>query len=254
MDLALFTPGAYIWPVYRNFEAFIASLGAPADAADSIADSNAYPARHYTESGLADMPERVSQRLTSLHRELYRALLRPSELFDGEERSLPELFWSDLADTPAGGLLNAFYFYFIGRPATALPVTDGLAVLRAAFFNHEAALPELWLSSALERLKHLRASREVVTEHFNAPPSARSRDLAFALVSESGRSHLGAAWTTGRIRRTTTGLLAVDVEIGVEPALAADAGQLERVRPQLAADVRANLERIFAWPRETEAA
>src|SRR5947208_1182990 len=43
MQFAIFTPTAALWPVLRNFDVFIASLGTPRADASEIAGSGLYP-------------------------------------------------------------------------------------------------------------------------------------------------------------------------------------------------------------------
>jgi hypothetical protein len=247
MELALFTPGAYIWPLHRNFEGFIAALGEPvADCAD-IFHSPHYPARHFTETGFSGMSERTSQRLIELHHDLYSALLRPVEFYAGSGQTLPELFWPDLAPTPAGDLLDAFYFKFTGMPVAGLSAVDGLNVLRSAFFNHEAALPELWLGNTLTNLAPLRQVRAELTASWTVHGGARLRDLAFALITSQGRSHLGAAWLSGRLRRESDGHLCATVQIGIEPGLASEPSRLTAVQPQLEHEAQAAVAHVFGW-------
>jgi hypothetical protein len=247
MELALFTPGAFTWPLHRNFEGFIAALGEPvADCAD-VFTSPHYPARHFTELGFSTMPARTNQRLLQLHHDLYHALLRPVEFYAGSPEPLPGLFWPDLAPTPIGNLLDAFYFVFTGAPAGALSAVDGLNVLRSAFFNHEASLPELWLGHTLENLAPLRRYREELSASWTIQGGAKIRDLHFGLITECGRSYLGAAWLSGRLRRDQAGHLIATVRIGIEPGLAAEPEQLAQAKPRLEGEARAALAKVFGW-------
>ena len=111
MKLALFTPGAYVWPVERSFEGFIHSLGGYGTDADSVATSTAYPADSLADHQ-AEMPAALSARLVQLHRDLYDALLLPMEYFRGSELSLADKFYPDLAGTRVGALVNALMFFF----------------------------------------------------------------------------------------------------------------------------------------------
>ncbi len=247
MELALFTPGAYAWPLHRNFEGFIAALGEPvADCADVFASPH-YPARHFTELGFSRMSGRTNQRLLELHHALYQALLRPVELYAASSQTLPELFWPDLAPTPVGDLLDAFYFFFSGAPASALTAVDALNVLRGAFFNHEAALPELWLGHTLENLAPLRRHREEASFSWTVQSGVRLKDLSFALIAERGRSYFGTAWLSGRLRRDPAGHLLASVHYGIEPGLAADPAQLALARPLLEAEARTAVQQVFGW-------
>ena len=113
MKFAIFTPTAALWPVLRNFDVFIASLGAPRADASDIASSSLYPLT--PREVLPQYDAALEQRLSALHRELYTALLRPSETFAGEQRSMADVFWPDLRGTSIGALLEAFYYYFLRR-------------------------------------------------------------------------------------------------------------------------------------------
>jgi hypothetical protein len=254
MELALFTPGAFIWPLHRNFEGFIAGLGEPVAGCASVFESPHYPARHFTETGFTGMSGRTSQRLIELHRDLYSALLRPVQYYAGVKESLSSLFWPDLAPTPAGELIDAFYFEFIGAPVAALTAVEALNVLRAAFFNHEAALPELWLGDTLANLAPLRKPRAELAANWTVHGGAKLRDMAFTIITERQRSHLGAAWLAGRLRREPGGHLRAEVKLGLEPGLAADSAQVERVRARLEAEAQAAVAQVFGWPAGEAAA
>ena len=254
MELALFTPGAYAWPLHRNFEGFIAALGEPVVDCEDVFSSPHYPARHFTELGFSRMSGRTNQRLLQLHQTLYQALLRPVEVFGGSKQALPELFWPDLVSTPVGDLLDAFFFHFTAAPASALSAVEGLNVLRVAFFNHEAALPELWLGHTLENMSKIRRHREESGTTWTVPGSARLKDLTFTLVTERSRSHFGAAWLTGRLRRDTTGHLLATVKFGIEPGLASEPVLLEQAKPRLEAEARQAVSQVFGWQEEEGAA
>src|SRR5688500_15759575 len=150
MKLALITPSAALWPVLRNFDVFIAALGAPRANAGAIEDSPLYPLEP-RELLPAYAPE-LEHRLSELHRELYSALLRPSEAFAQSEQSIADAFWPDLRGTSIDALLEAFFYYFLRRVASDVTVSAGLSVLRAVFFNHAASDPSLWLHAAEQRL------------------------------------------------------------------------------------------------------
>jgi hypothetical protein len=246
MQLALFTPGAYIWPVHRSFEAFIASLGTPANGANLLAGSPAYPARQFTDSALHGLPPELDRRLTSLHRAIYTALLRPVAFFRREPSSFVQYFMPDMLGTAAVDLVSAFTYYFVRRPATELGVVSGLSVLRAVFFNHEAAEPGLWLHNSLKRLEDERAPARPFAIQFSAPAQAREQQLAFTLVSDRLRPAGGSGWITGSLRRHTDGLVRVqaecelDLSLDTPPALAAAAPQLEQ-------EIRQAVGSVFGW-------
>src|SRR5262249_55854516 len=159
--------------VHRNFEAFVASVGAPAFDAVDIGSAPCYPARVRTDSAVHAMPPRLDSRLTLLHRELYDALLRPTEYFVRAERTFADLFWPDLRHPQVEALFEALLFFFIHRTLDALPVRTGLNALRAVFFNHEAAEPALWLAATRNRLTAERADWPAYRVNLNAPPAAR---------------------------------------------------------------------------------
>jgi hypothetical protein len=249
MQLALFTPGAFIWPVHRNFEAFVVSLGAPAlDAAD-IDSAPCYPARIRTDSAVHALPPRLDERLTLLHRELYDALLRPAEYFAAEQRSFADVFWPDLRSTAVDALFEALIFFFLRRTLDGLPVRTGLNALRAVFFNHEAAEPALWLAAARERLAAERQGWPAYPVNITAPPAARVQDLAFCIHTGRFRPPQSAGWVTGQIRREFDGRLRVDAQCGLDPALDARerAPQLAQHGPVLQAEVAQALRRVFGW-------
>ena len=152
MRLALFTPVAYIWPVHRSFEAFLASLAMPARDAQDVASSPLYPATVQADSPPQGLPPRLDERLLRLHRSLYDAMLRPLGFFAREHAGFSDYFYADLHGTAFELLLSAFVFHFIRREARTLPVATGLTVFRTTFFNHEASEPAHWVDTALSRL------------------------------------------------------------------------------------------------------
>jgi hypothetical protein len=246
MQLALFTPGAYIWPVHRSFEAFIASLAAPATGANLLSDSPAYPARQFTDSALHGLPPALDRRLVSLHRTIYTALLKPVAFFRREPRTFVQYFMPDLLGTPAVDLVSVFTYYFVRRPATELGVVAGLAVLRAVFFNHEAAEPSLWLHNSLKRLEAERASGTPFEISFSAPASAREHQLAFSLISDRQRPAGGAAGIIGALRRHSDGLVRVQAECELDPSL--DTPQaIAAAAPHLEREVREAVGCVFGW-------
>jgi len=254
MELGLFTYGAYLWPVHRNFEAFIAALGSPADTADSIADSQVYPAQMSPETaadGLS-LPPRLDQRLARLHRDLYDALLRPIELVAGEERSFADFFWPDLRGSAIDSLLGAFTYVFVRRVPADMPVAAGLSVLRAVFFNHEVDEPAIWLGTAAQRLATERAQISERRLDFVAPGWCKVQDLAFVAVGERDRPAGGPGWITGGIQRRDDGHCHVRAEYGLgagwdESTAGADA------LPGLDAEARATVEAVFGWNQEPAA-
>jgi hypothetical protein len=254
MELALFTYGAYIWPVHRNFEAFIAALGFPADTADSLADSSVYPAqlRPTIAAGDAPLPPRLDQRLAGLHRDLYDALLRPIELAVREQRSFADFFWPDLRGTAIDSLLGAFTYMFVRRVPAEMPVAAGLSVLRAVFFNHEVDEPAIWLGTAVQRLAAERAQTTERGLEFTAPGWTRVQDLAFVVVGERDRPAGGPGWITGSIQRLEDGLCHVRAEYGLgagwdEGAVGSDA------LTRLDTEAQATIESVFGWRQESAA-
>lgn len=252
MQLALFTPGACIWPVYRNFESFIAALGTPDTGAQSVSASLLYPARQRSDSAVQGISPEMDRRLTRLHRELYSALLRPAAYFKGEQRLFADVFWPDLRHTAVDALFEALAFYFTGRVLHEIDVPRGLSLLRAVFFNHEAADPELWLSATAQRLQAERRELPLHQGSFNAPPTARVEDLAFCIHGAAGRPALSAGWVCGEIRRQFDGRLRIDYRCGREPGLA-DEQHYARQRAALDAAAAAQLRTVFGW-REARAA
>jgi hypothetical protein len=248
MQLALFTPGAYIWPVQRSLEAFLASLAIPARDELSILDSPLYPAAQAAAELLAGLPSRLDARLFELHRDLYYAMLRPSRSFRSETRCMADYFWEDLREAGIGALLETFMAYFTQRTGEGLSVAGGLSVVRAVFFNHEAAEPEHWLYSSLRRTAHLRAGIDRHDCVFTAPARARTHDLAFGIHDGLHRPPASAGCITGAVRRQPDGLCRVEAGFGVDPSLSGDPHR-EHVLQEASGEVRAVVERIFGWDR-----
>jgi hypothetical protein len=246
MDLALFTDGAYIWPVYRNFEAFVAALGVPGCAAEGLAAATIYPARARTDSAVHGVSEALDRRLESLHRELYDALLRPVEMYAAEPRPLAEAFWPDLRGTNVDRLFAAFMYFFVHRSPAEMPVAMGLKVLRSVFFNHEAVEPTLWLVSALERVSAERRRLEARQAEFAIPETSRIHNLAFTLLMDNLRPTGGPGWLTGRITRKPDGTGRVRVVYGLDPSLQGVAVP-DDVLARLDAEAWAGLARVFGW-------
>ncbi|MBN2080715.1 hypothetical protein JW859_00770 [bacterium] len=246
MDLALFTDGAYIWPVYRNFEAFIAALGVPGCDAEGLDAAPIYPAHERTDSAVHGVSDALDRRLETLHRDLYDALLRPVEMFEREPRPLAEVFWPDLRGTNVDRLFAAFMFFFVHRSPAELPVTMGLKVLRSVFFNHEAVEPSLWLTSALERVGAERRQLVARQAEFKIPETTRIHNLALALVLDSRRPAGGPGWLTARITRKSDGAARARVTYGLDPSLHGVALP-QAVLARLDADAWAGLARVFGW-------
>jgi hypothetical protein len=244
MRLALFTPGAYIWPVHRSFEAFLASLAMPACDAADIISSPAYPAVIQADSPPQGLPPRLDERLIRLHRELYDAMLRPLSSFRREQRGFTECFWADLQGTAFDALLNAFLYYFLRREAAGMPVVTGLSVFRTVFFNHEAAEPAHWLYTAEQRLAAERDQAPVFSAVFRAPMHTRVQDLAFVINSALDRSPSGPGWITGKITRGLDGLCLVRCECGID-AGALSAG--EAWQKGYREEIRRSVARVFGW-------
>lgn len=262
MQLALFTPAGYVWPVLRNFEVFIAKLGAQPRlsplsqaartigalaAAEASEATPLYPATDAAELGQFAVEPRVSRRLEQLHRELYEALLRPSELFLNSHKGMADTFWPDLRDTHIERKLEAFFFFYLRRTIRHVSLLEGLAVLRATFFNHEAVEPEHWLYTTQERLASLAAPDPLLSSTFNAPVGTRCEDLAFVLNTDQDRPPNSPAWITGSLKRGADGLLQVRTQCGIDPWLAQNAGELEVARAFMEAEIYASLSYIFGW-------
>jgi hypothetical protein len=193
--------------------------------------------------------KRLDQRLSLLHREIYDALLRPSEFFDAEERSLDAYFWPDLKDSSIDQLLSAFLFFFAGRPASQLSVVGGLNVLRSVFFNHEASEPQHWVHTSLYRLMH---TRPIVPQHaanFTAPRAARIDDMAFVVNTDPLRPPTSSGWITGRVRRGQNGLCQVRAECYLDESLA-DIELDSHARNALDTELRCGVFDAFGWALE----
>lgn len=246
MELGLFTRGAYIWPVYRNFEAFIASLGVPGSDTTQLADCPLYPVRIQTDSAAHGLAADLDQRLSILHRNLYDALLRPVESFSREPRSFADYFVADLRGTTPADLLDAFMFFFIRQSTAEIPVVTGLAVLRGVFFSHESVEPALWLHGSINRVAAERRPLPERSIRFTAPSESKLSDLAFCIVTTRNRPPGGSGWITGRARRELDGHCQVTADFGLDPALAGSilpAG----IAAQLDGEVRAALAHVFGW-------
>ncbi len=185
-------------------------------------------------------------RLHSLHRELYTALLRPSETFARDRRTMSEAFWPDLHGTSIDALLEAFFYYFLRKVSADVSVSDGLSVLRAVFFNHSATDPSLWIYSAEQRLAELRMKFPTCKAEVVAPPYSRWQDMAFVINSSCGASPAGRGWSWGNLRRRPDGLGVASVECGVDPSIAGSHQELETVNI-VGRDLAATLGSIFGW-------
>lgn len=243
MKLALFTPGAYIWPVERSFEGFIHSLGGFGTDADNVTASTVYPADSLADAQAA-MPAALSARLVKLHRDLYDALLRPVEFFRTNTATLAEQFYPDLAGTQVDALMSALLFFFLRYSGAELTVPRGLSVLRAVFFNHEAAEPELWLYSALDRLRSERNARSAASLTVSAPLNARFQGLAFALIGARDLPPTSAQMIIGEARRTSDFHLEIKAEYGVDPSWSGAGGAYAEYAQQA---VTACLASVFGW-------
>lgn len=254
MKLALFTPGAYIWPVHRSLEAFLASLGVPARDELSILGSPVYPATFEAEPPLTGLAPLLDTRLLQLHRDLYDAMLRPISFFSAESLCMADYFWPDLRQTSIGQLLDAFLYYFTRQTGAGVPLTAGLSVIRAAFFNHEQAEPEHWLYSSTRRLAHLRCNAAEHAMSFAAPFRARVQDLAFAIHSMRRRPPSSPGWITGAIRRTPDGLCRIEAYCGIDPDLDTK-DKLAAALPQIETEMQSVVRHVFGWDEmESEAA
>jgi hypothetical protein len=262
MQLALFTPGSYVWPVLRNFEVFIARLaaepqvGGPLLAARTLGEVataekkgalTIYPVGLPSDMEQYQIDPRMSRRLERLHRELYDALLQPSSFFITSSRGIAESFWPDLTGTLIERKLEAFFFYYLRRTIRHVSLLEGLAVLRATFFNHEAVEPEHWLHTTQERLGSLAATDPLLDITFDAPASTRVDDLAFVLNTDQDRPPNSAAWITGKLKRGKDGLVHIYAQCGVDPWLVQNPGELESARPYIEAEVQASVSYIFGW-------
>lgn len=246
MDLALFIPGAYIWPVYRNFESFIAALGVPSAGVRVLEASPCYPAQERTDSTLRGLADCVDRRLVRLHRELYDALLRPAEMYARDNRDIAACFWPDLCGTNIDALMSAFLYGFIHREARETPVMTGLNTLRAVFFNHDASSPELWLHTARARLRGERREISLRQLSFTAPTRAKLHNLDFVINSERDRPTEGAGWLTGSARRQLDGTCLVTVSHGLDPSI--DLSNMpESVGSEFEREARAAVGCVFGW-------
>jgi hypothetical protein len=246
MQLALFTPGAYVWPLHRNFESFIAALATRSDNASNISKSRLYPVKSSPDRLALGITHAVDERLTTLHRELYSAMLRPSSYWKGDERLFVDAFWPDLRHSAADYLFEALSFYFTGRRLHEIDVLRGLALIRAVFFNHEAADPELWLDATRRRLS---TDRNDFPQHRGvliAPPTVRLDNLAFCIHSSTTRPALSSGWVRGEIRRQHTGHLMVQYVCGLEPGVEST-GINPTTLSALEADVAFHLRCVFGW-------
>jgi len=251
MRLALFTPVAALWPVLRNFDVFIASLGSPRADASDLADNALYPLE--PQEALPTYDPALEHRLAALHRELYTALLRPSEMFTGDGRSIGQVFWPDLRSTSVDALLEAFFYYFLRRTAHDVAVGDGLSVLRAVFFNHAASDPDLWIYSAEQRLSGLRDGFPIIRLELPTPRAARWQDLTFVINAYRGASPAGPGWFWGSLRRRPDGSVLATVECGVDPS-AVESQRQDAAAAILKPQLCASLDAIFGWQRVGAAA
>lgn len=262
MQLALFTPAGYVWPVLRNFEVFIAKLGAQPSlsphslgarslgelaSAEQHERTPLYPADDSSELGQYEVEPRTSRRLEALHRDLYDALLRPSSFFTDSDKNMADTFWPDLRDTHIERKLEAFFFFYLRRTIRHLSVLEGLSVLRATFFNHEAVEPEHWLFTTQERLASLAAPDRLISSTFDAPLSCRVDDLAFVLNTDQDRGPNSPAWITGNLRRASDGRVKIHTQVGVDDWLADNRGELEAARAYIEAEIFASLSYVFGW-------
>jgi len=245
MELALFTPGAYIWPLQRSLEAFIASLGAPGCGAASCVESPLYPALQPSTVPLSLSP-RLDERLARLHRDLYDALLRPHTHFAAAGPCFAATFLRDLRGTAAEELLDALFYYFLGCTGESVTTHAGLRGLRAVFFQHEGALPELWLNGARRRLAGSWASGGAERLELTAPLQARLGPLAFSLHAALDRPASGPGWLSGELRRRSDGRLDVHLEWLCHPG-----DEIVRVAPAVEREVTATLCRVFGWDGAT---
>lgn len=228
MQLALFTSGAALWPVTRNFEAFIASLGAGA------------------HSGPLD------RRLRQLHRELYEALLRPGDTYADQGACFAGHFLPDLEGGAPDQLMEALLFYFLRRRRSEVSIPLGLSALRSVFFNHETSSPELWIEAGFERLSAQRAAFPEFRCSCPAPLGAREQDLVFCIANGASRPARSAGWITGRLRRQPSGFVGALICCGLDPSLE-DPAALELARPALASELQAALWASFGWAGQVAA-
>jgi hypothetical protein len=251
MKLALFTPVAALWPVLRNFDVFIASLGAPQTEARDIQSSPLYPLE--PREMLPSYDGALERRLSSLHSDLYTALLRPSESFSRDNRSMADVFWPDLSGTSIAALWEAFFYYFLRTTAGDVSVSDGLSVLRAVFFNHAASDPNLWIYSAEQRLTAQRFAFPTAKVEIPAPAAARWQDLTFVVNTRLGAAPGSPDWFWGSLKRRPDGRVIATVECGVDPSVIGTPHEYEAaeiIQRQLCG----TLDRIFGWQRIEAAA
>lgn len=246
MKLALFTPSAALWPVLRNFDVFVAALGAPRADAERISTSALYPLE--PRELLPAYDGELEQRLKLLHHELYSALLRPAEVYARDPRSIGEAFWPDLRGTSIDALLEAFLYYFLRRAGDDVSVADGLSVLRAVFFNHAASDPHLWIHAAEQRLAGLREVFPTVQVEVATPLASRWQDLTFVVNEREGAAPAGAGWFWGTLRRRPDGRVVATAECGIDPSLAAS-GRERDAADLVQRSLCAELDRIFGWQR-----
>jgi hypothetical protein len=128
-------------------------------------------------------------------------------------------------------------------------VVEGLSVLRAVFFNHEASEPQHWVHSSLRRLTPERREGPRFTLDFTAPPGARIEDLAFVINTDPKRPPTSSAWISGRARREEDGLCHVHCECGLDPSLEGrDLAEAER--STLEHELRSAVSDAFGWKVE----
>lgn len=246
MKLALFTPGAYIWPMQRSFEGFIASLGAPGQPATDISGSPCYPVCTGNHNADLGMPEPMGDRLQVLHRDLYTALLAPPELFKSSHDSIAERFWPDLVGSNLDTLVNALMYFFTRTSGPGVTVSKGLAVLRGVFFNHEASEPEHWVHSSLERIASERVELPEHSLTFSGQFKPVVDNLAFSIVSGKDRPPSSAGLIQGRLSRGTDGRLNVTVSCGTDPSGTISPAELD-------SELRQVVSQVFGWPVEVAA-
>jgi len=251
MELALFTPGAFCWPVQRSFESFIATLGTPIYPARSLSSSTLYPLRMRPPLS-ATQPGAFDQRLISLHQDLFKALLKPVHYFRNTKQSIAQFFWPDLISTAVADLISALMFYFVRQTAMELSVVQGLAVLRAAFFNHEVADPRLWLTTTKQRLKDEQAPWQSLSFELDAPFTARESNLELVIAGDRDRPHTGASWIVARTQPTAAGRIVIKASCGLDPSL--DPATIPpEVRALIQTEVWNQFATVFGWHWEIAA-
>jgi hypothetical protein len=237
----------------RNFEVFISSLGAQGVYAASVLSSPIYPAPRLETAALGQATEPArDKRLIELHRELYSALLSPTEAFASDTRCFADRFYADLEGTSADALIEALLFYFLHRTREDISIIDGLGALRAIFFNHESAEPELWLHSAYVRLAALRDEFPLLRLSVPAPAGQRLQDIAFAACENPHRSPRSTGWIWGELKRAPDGLVRAQVECGLDPSLE-DFSALNLARKGIESELSALVGRIFGWLQQEAA-